>query len=150
MAFVFDAGLGLLARYASHPAANDALILVPLQTTGLEADSVLRTKATLAAVVSGSTDEQTTVGRKTLVNLVRTVDTVNHRAEYKSDDVVWSGGAVSGNDISAFVLCYDPDTTTGTDADLVPILKFDVSWHPSDGQPFTLGMNPFYRANSAT
>ena len=150
MAFVFNVGLGLLARYASHPAANDALILVPIQTTGLETDAVLRDKTTLSAVLSGSTDEQTSVGRKQLANLVRTVDQANDRADYKADDVTWSGGGVTGNAISAFVLCYDPDTTTGTDADLVPLLKFDVNWNPSDGQPFTLGMNPFHRTTSSS
>jgi hypothetical protein len=67
---VINIGKGRVVEYynrvKSNDPANSALILVPIQTTGLEADSVLVDKADLAAFLSGATDEQTTMGRKTL------------------------------------------------------------------------------------
>jgi hypothetical protein len=30
-------------------------------------------------------------------------------------------------------VCYDPDTTTGTDADLIPLAKWDFASHPTGG-----------------
>jgi hypothetical protein len=63
MAIVFNRALGMIAYYASLPAANDSLVLIALESSGLEADSVLRDKDDFAAIVAGTTNEQTTVGR---------------------------------------------------------------------------------------
>jgi hypothetical protein len=46
------------------------------------------------------------------------------------------------------VICYDPDTTGGTDADLIPLTKHDLAWTP-DGNNFTLTIADFGRATSA-
>jgi hypothetical protein len=145
---VFNIALGKLAWYASLPAANDALVLIALETTGLEADSVLRDKHTFADVVSGSTNEQTSVGRKTLTNVVASVSDATDLLTIRADDVTWS--TPSGNPISAFVVCYDPDTTTGTDTDLIPLTKNTGVWNPSDAVPLALSMNPFYQSSSTT
>jgi hypothetical protein len=61
-------------------------------------------------------------------------------------DITWT--APTGNAISAVVICYDPDTTTGTDSDLIPLTKHDVSLTP-DGNNFTLTVADFYRASSS-
>jgi hypothetical protein len=143
---VFNVALGRLAQYASLPAANDALILVPLESSGLEADAVLRDKDTLTDVVAGSTNEQTTVGRKTLASVTVTVDDTNDRVALDAADVTWT--SPTGNAISAVVICYDPDTTGGTDADLIPLTKHDVAWTP-DGNNFTLTISDFARSSSA-
>lgn len=144
--FIFNIALGKLAYYASLPATNDALILVPLEASGLETDAVLRDKDDFAAVVSGTTNEQTTVGRKTLSGVTVTVDDTNDRVAVDAADVTWTTPA--GNPVGAVVLCYDPDTTTGTDADLVPLSKHDLTWSP-DGNTFTLTITDLYRASSA-
>lgn len=145
---VFNQALGRLAYFASLPAANDALVLITLETAGLETDTVLRDKTTFADLVSGSTNEQTSVGRKTLTGVLPTIDFANDRLTIKSDDVVWS--TPSGNAIGAFVVCYDPDISSGTDADLVPLTKHVLTWNPSDGIATTLTMNPFYQSNSSS
>lgn len=142
---VFNRALGMVAYYASLPAANDALILVPLESSGLETDAVLRDKDDLAAVVAGTTNEQTTVGRKTLASVTVTVDDTNDRVALDAADVSWT--SPTGNAVGAVVICYDPDTTTGTDADLVPLTKHDVSWTP-DGNTFNLTIADFFRASS--
>lgn len=143
---VFNVALGQLAYYASLGAANDALILIPLEASGLETDAVLRDKGDFAAVVAGTTNEQTTVGRKTLTGVTVTVDNTNDRVALDAADVVWS--SPTGNAIGAVVICYDADTTSGTDANLIPLTKHDLTWTP-DGNAFTLGIADFFRANSA-
>ncbi|MFD9564359.1 hypothetical protein [Streptomyces sp. NPDC059994] len=141
----FNIALGRLAYYASLPAANDALILVPLESSGLETDAVLRDKDDLAAVVAGTTNEQTTVGRKTLASVTVTVDDTNDRVALDAADVTWT--APTGNAIGAVVICYDPDTTGGTDTDLIPLTKHDVTWTP-DGNNFTVTIADFCRVSS--
>jgi hypothetical protein len=145
MSFVFNVALGKVAYYASLPAANDGLVLIALETSGLEADSVLRDKHDFASVVAGSTNEQTTVTRKALTSVTVTVDDTNDRVAVDAADVTYT--SPTGNPISAFVVCYDPDTTTGTDADLIPLTKHDLVWSP-DGTTFNLAIADLYRASS--
>jgi hypothetical protein len=143
---VFNVALGRVASLAALPAANDALVLVPLEAAGLETDAVLRDKDDLAAVVAGTTNEQTSVGRKTLSSVTVTVNDTNDRIEVDAADVTWT--SPTGNPVGAVVVCYDPDTTSGTDADLIPLTKHDLTWTP-DGSNFTLSIADFYRSTSA-
>lgn len=143
---VFNVALGRVAYYASLPATNDGLVLIPLETSGLETDTVLRDKDTFADVVSGTTNEQTVAGRKALASVTVTVNDTNDRVDIDAADVTWA--APTGNAVSAFVICYDPDTTGGTDADLIPLTKHGLVWSP-DGISFTLTIADFFRASSA-
>jgi hypothetical protein len=125
----FNISKAQVGYYATLPAANDALVAVVLEATGLEADSVLTDYDTLAAILAGTTNEQTTMGRKTLSSVASTVDDTNNRVDLSAADLVWASatGAATG----AVVICYDPDTTTGTDADLIPLSKHDFIQTPS-------------------
>lgn len=142
----FNIALGKIKYYAELGAANDALIMIPLESSGLETDTVLRDKDDFAAVVSGTTNEQTTVGRKTLSNVTVTVDDTNDRVNIDCDNVTWT--APTGNAIGAVVICYDSDTTSGTDASLIPLTKHDVTWTP-DSNDFTLTVADWARASSS-
>lgn len=144
--FVFNRALGMLAYYASLPATNDALVLIALESSGLEADAVLRDKDSFADVVSGTTNEQATIGRKTLTSVTVTVDDTNDRVALDAADVTYT--APTGNPVGAFVICYDPDTTGGTDADLIPLTKHGLSWTP-DGITLPLAIADFARVTSA-
>jgi hypothetical protein len=143
---VFNIALGRLAYYASLPATNDALIMVPIETSGIVSDATMRDYDDLNALLGGASNEQTTMGRKTLASVTATVDDTNDRVNIDCADVTWT--AATGNAISAVVICYDPDTTGGTDADLIPLTKHDVSMTP-DGSDFTLTIADFARASSA-
>lgn len=143
---VFNRALGMVAYYASLPAANDGLVLIALESSGLETDAVLRDKDDFAAVVAGATNEQTTVTRKPLTGVTVTVDDTNDRVAVDAADVTFT--SPTGNAVGAFVICYDPDTTTGTDADLIPLTKHDVAWTP-DGNNFALTIADLYRATSS-
>lgn len=143
---VFNQALGRLAYYASLPASDDALIMVPLESSGLVDDATMRDYDTLDAVLAGASNEQTTMGRKTLASVSVTVNDTDNRVDIDAADVTWT--AATGNAIGAVVICYDPDTTGGTDADLIPLTKHDVTMTP-DGSDFTLTISDFARATSA-
>lgn len=142
---VLNVALGKLAYYASLPSANDALVLIALESSGLETDAVLRDKADFASLVAGTTNEQTTVTRKTLTSVTVTVDNTNDRVAIDAADVIWT--APTGNAIGALVIGYVPDTTTPSDSAIIPLTKHDLTWTP-DGNNFTLSINDFFRASS--
>ena len=125
---------GRFAYYATLPAANDALIVVVLEASGLEADATLKDYDTLAALLAGTTNEQTTMGRKTATGVVVTVDDALNLVDVFQNDITWA--AATGNQVGALLVCYDPDTTGGTDADLVPLSKHDFTVTP-DGSDIT-------------
>lgn len=141
--FVFNISKGRIRTFAELGAANDALIAIPIEASGVEADSVLIDKDDFAAVVSGATNEQTTLGRKTLTNVSVTVDDTNDRVSLDCDDIVWSGSA--GNPISDICIVYDSDTTGGTDANLIPLSWHDFSATP-DGLDITATVTDFARS----
>lgn len=142
----FNVSKGKVAQYASLPAANDALIAVPIQTSGIESDATLRDYTTLSALLAASNDEQTTMGRKTLASVTVTPDNTNDWVDVDCADITWT--AATGNAISALVICYDPDTTTGTDADLIPLVKLDAVATPAGGDlTYTVATGGFYRAS---
>lgn len=128
---VFNIAKGRAGYYAQLLNANDALIAVPLETSGLESDAVLKDKDTLADVLSGTTNEQTTMGRKTLASVTSTVDDSGDKLVVDFADVTWT--AASGNAVSKLVICYDSDTTGGTDANLIPLLLLDFVATPNGG-----------------
>ncbi|MFB7776922.1 hypothetical protein [Streptomyces bauhiniae] len=140
---VFNIAKGRLAAYADLPLTNDALIMVPLAAAGLGSDATLMDCATLTAVKAAAT-EQTTLGRKTLTGVTVTVDNTNDRVNLDCADVTWT--ATAGAAIGAVVICYDGDTTAGTDADIIPLTKHDVSMTP-DGSDFTLTISDFARSS---
>jgi hypothetical protein len=131
---VFNIAKGRIASYVALPAANDALVVVLLEASGLEADSALRDYADLATLLAGANNEQTVMGRKTVTATTVTVDNTNDRVDLDFADLVWT--AATGNPIGALVVCYDPDTTGGTDSSLVPLTKHDLALTP-DGTDFT-------------
>ncbi|MFD7884091.1 hypothetical protein ACFV3N_16830 [Streptomyces bauhiniae] len=140
---VFNIAKGRLAAYADLPLTNDALIMVPLSASGLGSDATLMDCATLTAVKAAAT-EQTTLGRKSLTGVTVTVDNTNDRVNIDCADVTWT--ATAGAAIGAVVICYDGDTTAGTDADIIPLTKHDVSMTP-DGSDFTLTISDFARSS---
>ena len=137
----------LYNRVKSNDPANSAFILVPIETAGIETDAVLRDADTLAAVLAGTTNEQTTMGRKVLTDAELaafpapndTTDTYDVAVPL----VTWV--AATGNPISKILLCYDSDTTGGTDAGVVPISLHDYVATPS-GVDLSVTAGTFFSA----
>lgn len=149
---VFNIAKGRVVEYynrvKSNDPANSAIILVPIETSGLEADATLIDVDTLAALIAGATNEQTTMGRKTLTDAelaaLPAPDDGNDRYDVSLPTVTWS--AATGNAISKIAVCYDPDTTGGTDSNIVPLTMFDFAQTPS-GADIQMTTGVFFRAS---
>jgi hypothetical protein len=154
--FVFNIAKGRVAelynRVDSNDPANSALVIVVLATAGLESDATLIDKADLAAVVAGTTNEVTNTGyaRKVLTDAdisAFAADNTNDRVDLDIADQTWTAVA-AGDGWSKLVVCYDSDTTAGTDAAIVPLTAHDFVVTP-DGSDITaqIAAAGFFRAS---
>jgi hypothetical protein len=121
--FIFNIARGKIRHYVELGLANDALIWVPIETTGLEADATLIEYDNLSVLLAASNNEQTTMGRVTATSVTSTEDAANDRWDGDMDDPNWP--SAGGNNVSKLLLCYDDDTTSGTDTSIVLIAAFD-------------------------
>lgn len=136
---------GRVGELAALGAANDALIAVVLEATGIESAATLRDYDDLATLLAASNNEQTTMGRKTLAGVTVTIDDTNDWVTVDATDITWT--AATGNPTAALVVCYDADTTSGTDSNLIPLVVLDFVTTPS-GNDITYVVNAvgFYKA----
>lgn len=136
--FAFNISKGMHAYYAGLPGISDGLVVIPIEASGVEADSVLVDYATVADILAGSTNEQTTMGRKVITSVSVLVDNTNDRVAVDTANLIWS--MASGSAVSDLLVAYDPDTSGGTDASLIPL-----SWHDfpaiPDGSSITATIN---------
>ncbi len=111
-------------RVKSNDPANSALVLIPLSAQGSEAEA--QDYDTVSAVLGGASDERTSGG------WARAILTDSELAAFPAPNdtanrmdlavPVHSFGFIpTGNDVVALLIAYDPDTTGGTDTNLVPI-----------------------------
>ena len=152
--FVYNIAKGRVVefynRVKSNDPANSALVIVAINTTAT--DATLKDLDTLAAIeADANTAEVTNVGyaRKVLTDAdlaALTVDDTNDRIDLDMADPVWVGVA-AGTAWTDLLICYDSDTTVGTDSDIIPLLQFDFAVTP-DGSDITAQVNAagFYRA----
>lgn len=144
----------LYQRVDTNDPANSALIVVLLATAGLEADDVLTDAATLAAMVSGTTNEATNTGysRKVLTDAdiaaLPAPDNALNQRTMAIPNQTWINVLGDGTGaIAKLVVCYDPDTTAGTDADIIPLSHHDFAVNPIGNNVQTnFDVLGFYRA----
>lgn len=138
---------GKLAYYAGLPAANDALVWILF--SGSETDDNLRDADTVAAIEALTTAEATFTGyaRVTASSVTVTVDDTNNRVDLDAADPSWS--PTSAQALTRIVLAYDPDTTGGTDADLIPLFidDFAITTPTSGTVSYTVASGGFARAS---
>ena len=148
VAVVPNIAKGRVASLAALPLTNDALIAVPIRTTAVPTDEQFRDAATLAAILAIGT-ENTTMTRKTLAGVTVTVDNAANETRVTATNPTWTAAqmASGGGAVSKLVICYDDDTTTGTDSSLIPIVALDMVVTP-DGNAFEyqFAANGFYAA----
>src|SRR5512134_2908437 len=151
--FVFNIAKGRVGQYCQNvedgSPANSRLKVIVLEATGLEADAALKDHNDLAALLAGTSNEQTTMGRKTVAaaNIALTVDDTNERLDIDMDDQLWT--AATGNAVGALVVVYCPDgVTPGADSTFIPLTKHDFVVTP-DGSDITAQINTagFFRAS---
>lgn len=144
-ATVMNIAKGKVAYYAT-PAANTAIIAIPLETAGIESDATLQDYDTVAALLAGATNEQTAMGRKTCASVTVTVDDTNNRVDVDCADLTWT--AATGNACSRLLFAYDPDTTGGSDTELIPLVIDDFIVTPTGGDiTYQVNAAGFYRAS---
>jgi hypothetical protein len=141
-------------RVESNDPANSAFVLVLLKAA--EADAVLRDYDDLSALLgaAGNTEADfTNYARKVLTDAelaaLPAPDDTNDRYDIDLPDQTWtSAGGASNNTLVKAVLCYDADTTGGTDANIIPVAHYDFT-PTTDGSDLTLRWNTagFYRAS---
>lgn len=151
---VCSGGLGQARYYSTLPGTSDALILIFLRPTSQQDDDVLRDYTSVASLLSGGNLECTAANyvRKSITSgATITPDNTNNRVDVDLPDTTWTAlGSMTGTnakqDQSALLIAYQANTSTGTDATLVPLTKHNYPFvaDGSDRQvPFP---NGFYRA----
>lgn len=149
--FVFNIAKGRVAelfnRVDSNDPTNSAIIVVPVDR-GAATDATLKDLDTLSAVL-GSVTERTTGGwtRKTLTDAdlaAIAVDDTNDRMPATIPAVLWS--AVTAGAVTDLVFCYDSDTISGTDANIVPLVMSAFPITP-DGSDVQANAGDIFRAS---
>lgn len=123
--FVFNIMKGRAGHYGTLPAAADGLVLVWLKSAGLESDATLQDYDNLSVLLAAANDECDFTGytRRTLANVTSAVDDTGNLWKIDADDPATYTNTSASQVAGAAIVCYDPDTGTGTDADLIPIAQ---------------------------
>lgn len=152
---IFNIGLGRVAelynRVDLNDPANAVLTIMVLATAGIESDAVLKDLDDLTVLVAGTTNEVTN-SNYARIELVDTdivafaPDDTNDRVDLDIPDQTFSAIA-AGDGWNDLLVCYDSDSTGGTDADIVPMTMHDFVVTP-DGSDITaqIAAAGFYRA----
>lgn len=131
--------------------ANSAFIIVAIDANGTT-DDALRDFDDLAALLAGTPNEVTNSGyaRKVLTETdlaaVPAPDDTNNRLDLDINDQTWTGVA-AGTAWTDLLVCFDPDTTAGTDSSIIPMTCHDFPITP-DGSDINVGVAAagFYRS----
>ncbi len=130
--------------------ANSAIILIPLSAQGSEAEA--QDYDTVAAVLGGTSNEQASGNwsRKTLTDsdiVASVLNDTNNRRDLAIPQVQWTGPApTTGNDTVGLLIAYDPDTTGGSDSDLIPISSHTFSV-TANGNTVTLNAGNYMQSS---
>ena len=156
--FVFNVAKGRVAelcnRVDNGDPANAVLVVILLSAANLEAQTVLQDKVSFADLVSGTTRESTNTGysRKTLTGASIgpfSPDQVNDRYQITLPNQTWTAVQNDGSGgIGALVIGYDSDSTSGTDAGILPLTHHTFAVTP-DGADITaqVGTSGIYQAS---
>lgn len=139
----------LYNRVDTNDPAASTLIVIPLETSGLETQANLEDSDTHTEVIDGTTNEATTGNwaRKTLTDadiVAFAPDDTNNRVDLVIPDQTWT--AVTGNAVSALTVNY-ASVASPTDSQIVPISHHDFAITP-DGSDVTVDVpaTGFYRS----
>lgn len=127
---VFDYAVGRYVEKFKLPIGGDNILIVLLQSTGLDADSILMAFPTLAALLAANTEATfTNYSRKTLsaTGITVTTNTTTHITTVDIADQTWtSAGGTTNNTLGALITCYRK-VSTDADSAILPLTKHDVS-----------------------
>jgi len=140
----------LVGRVDGNDPTNAAIILVPLSASETEANA--QDTDDLTAFLATAANEQTAGGwvRKTLTDadFAATdfdVNDTDNRGDASLPQVTWTG-PTAGSNTTGLAVCYDSDTTAGTDANIVVLSHHDFAV-TADGNDVILNAGDFGRAS---
>jgi len=154
--FVFNIAKGRVVEYYNRVKANDpansALIIVVIDANG-DSDATMKDRDDLSALLGGTANEvtNTNYARKTLTDsdlaALPAPDDTNDRFDIDLPDQTWTAVA-AGTAWTDLLVCYDPDTTGGTDSTIIPLTLHDFAVTP-DGSDITaqIAAAGFFRAS---
>lgn len=148
---VFNIAKGRAGQYFQNVEDNSPagckLVIVPLEASGIEADATIVDHDTLSALLAGTSNEQTTMGRKDVAaaGITITVDDTNNLLKVEIVDQTWT--AATGNAISDLLITYSPGAASA-DTLIIPLTMHDFSVTP-DGSDIVadVGVNGVYQAS---
>lgn len=153
--FVFNIAKGRVVEYYNRVKGNDpansALVIVAINANG-DTDATMKDRDDLSALLGGTANEVTNSGyaRKVLTDAdlasLPSPDDTNDRFDIDIPDQTF-GAIAAGDAWTDIIICYDPDTTGGTDSAIIPLTCHDFSVTP-DGSDIIMQVNAagFYRA----
>lgn len=135
-------------RVKNNDPANSAIVLVPLAVGDTELN--LQDLDDLASVLATTPNEAgASWGRKVLTDAqlgAVSPDDTNNRFPATLPDVTWTAPVV-GQDTVALLVCYDPDSTAGTDSSIIP-LTYHAFIATADGNDVVLNTGDILRATT--
>lgn len=140
-------------RVKNNDPANSALVVVLLRAA--EIDGTLEDYDDLAALLaaSGNTEADfTNYSRLVLTDAdiaIPTVDDTNNNQRSDIPDPSWANaGGATNNTLTKLIICYDSDTTSGTDSNIIPLTHYDFT-PTTSGNTLTavVNVNGYYSAS---
>ncbi len=126
---------GKVAWYSLLTAGSDALVIVVLMV--VEADDTLNNYDELGALIAGSNTEadSTNYARKNITDITVSQDDGANTAKSVVDaDKTWSSVSLTAAEVwLELLMCWDGNTSTGTDSDIIPLTHHDFSVTPNGG-----------------
>lgn len=154
--FVFNIAKGRTIEYYNRVKSNDpancALIIIAIDANG-DSDATMRDRDDLSALLGGLANEvtNTNYARKILTDVelaaLPAPDDVNDRFDIDLPDQTWSA-ILAGTAWTDLLVCFDTDTTSGTDASIIPLTCHDFQITP-DGSDIVaqIAAAGFFRAS---
>ena len=142
----------LYNRVENNDPATSALVVIALDTTGLESDATLLDKDDFSALVSGATNEATNTNyaravlTDTQLAALPAPDDTNDRYAVALPAFSLGTSVAAGNAWSKLVVGYDADTGAGTDSNIIPLTMHDITVTP-DGSTINFATGDFFWAN---
>lgn len=135
--FVFDAAKAKGAMWAADVNTGTATMeVILLEAAGIESDATLAKKLLVSTLLAGTTNEETSFGRKIIgpgagsMSIVdSTIDDTTY-VGFGTTHRVQSWSITGGNPIAAAVVAYRRSGAGSGDANLFPMVKLDASYTP--------------------
>lgn len=131
MSTPFDVSMGRSLTYVDLiiAAGSEELVIVPLESSGLEGDNVLRTCISVDSIMA--TNTESAIGRMTATTL-----TLSGTSVQLTTAIDWVAPS-AGPEVGCLVFACDP-TGSSPDTDLVPLWTLSVAFTPNGTDDFEI------------